>query len=126
MRALSALVLYFAFCGVARAQETPQSAPRALVQYTIETVLRTESAHPYNHPLLVRLLNEMPLATLNAEDFGSGLKVRAVLTFGSLEAFRTWYASDETKALMQDLSQEPDISVKTQLAMQRVPSEIAR
>ncbi len=122
MRAFSAFALCLVLATSAQAQQTEASADRpAFVQYTMEALFQSEVEAPYSHPILEKLALQPHLTTLNAEDMGSAMRLRAVLSFGSLELFRQWYAAPETQALMQQLSDTPASSLKTSLAVQRLP-----
>ncbi|MFQ5572559.1 MAG: hypothetical protein ACE5G0_23030 [Rhodothermales bacterium] len=106
-------------------EEEPPVVDLVYITFTIEGRLdATLQGARLPLPILQRMMQAQPLASLEVnEEFSSARNFlfKAQFVFESIEDFDEWYASNETRVLLNDLRTRNQGVIEVALTMKRLP-----
>ena len=125
-RTLALVLLLAALVLPAQAQPADAVQPLTHVHFAVDAEFSSISPEGQPVPLPIALLEQLErqaaLVDLKLMDGGQRLRMELRFYFDDLAAFATWYESDETRALFEDIQSNAIKQLVTALQMQREPA----
>ena len=99
----------------------PESTGQESVQFAVTGALMLEGPTALPMAMLARLSGEKALHRFTLEQRGGpNAALEAQFVFTSIEAFRAWYAGDQTRTLLNDLNKAVGGNLLTSVAVERM------